>query len=130
MNRQTQRHVNRMNNLVRSIEEAPVPSLFNMSTYGYFTKDECGSPSCALGHYAFRRDLQKTFLLNKDGDITLRDGSDAGLWEQNIAPHFGITSNEAEELFEISGCDYAAGNRTAAIDYIKKFINRKWGVLA
>ena len=132
MNRQTQRYVNRMNNVVRAIKEAPKQSSpstgFNMSTYGYFTEDKCGSPACALGHYAFRRDLQKTFLLDKSANVLLRNGLGLGSWDDSIAPHFGITVAEAIKLFDVDGCDNAETNREHAIRYIASFIKQKWGM--
>jgi len=127
MNRKTQRYVNRMNNVVRALEKAPNPDDFDMALYGYSTEDKCGSPACTLGHYAFRRDLQKTFLLQKDGNLTLRNDNGLGAWVGDASPHFGITFTEAIDLFDIDGCNDAGTDRKQAIKYIANFIKQKWG---
>jgi len=138
MNRQTQRYVNRMNNVVRALEEAPkvsegdrylLGSGFNMDIYGYKTDNICGSPGCAAGHYAFRRDLQKTFILNKEGNVEVRNDAEIDNWPA-ITEHFGITDQETYRLFDTDGCDNAGTDRYAAIEYIKNFIFSKWEVAA
>jgi hypothetical protein len=95
--------------------------------------NECGSPACALGHYAAQ--YPKRFVLNPNWVspvggrpypvIQLR-GSDARLGPQStgILEEFSITSSESEELFSGSGCGDATTAKEAAA-YIRKFVARK-----
>ena len=122
MNRQTQRYIKRMQNVVRALEEAPEPDNFSMQMYGH----PCGAPACVLGHYAARTDLQKTFTLDAIGDVRTNDGSLLGSWQNNACPHFGISSVEAFDLFDSDGCDFAQ-TPAEAIAYVKEFIIKKWG---
>jgi len=129
MNRQTQRHINRMKNVLRAVEEAPKPEDFDMQRFGYITSKECGTPACAFGQYAFRRDLQITFTLNKEGGVLSSWGDPVSFYEE-VASHFGITGREIMNLFDTDGCNNAGEDRQQVIAYIKQFILDKWGVTA
>ena len=126
MNRQTQRHIKRMQNVVRALEEAPEPDRFTMAYFGH----RCGTPACAFGHYAARTDLQKTYRMDKRGQILMNSGVEMGGWSTSLCPHFGISYQEADDLFEVNGCNFAQDNRQRAIAFIKKFIIKKWGVIS
>lgn len=105
---------------------------FSMDKYGH----TCGTPACVLGHYASRHDLQRSFKLVVPEGFPFADilpfkavphPKELSVLEFNddvVCRHFGITVNEADELFSHMGCDQA---KTAgqARRYIRKFINRK-----
>lgn len=120
-------HIRRLLNVVRALEESPNPDKFTMKRFGH----ECGSPACALGHYCSRPDLQSAFLLS-------RHAEDAACWPAptddvtaclgidniEICAHFGLTADEAMDLFDENGC---GGAQTAleAAKYIRDFVSRK-----
>ncbi len=126
----------RLLKVVKSLRESPNPKEFTMDHYG----NGCGTPACALGHYANRTDLQKTFRLRLDKDFIDKHASQleysmatdvvnktgkrqhyAGL---EILKHFGIDWGEAEEIFGGNGCGEAKTPSQAA-RYIEKFVVRK-----
>jgi hypothetical protein len=96
----------------------------------------CGTPACALGHYAARTDLQrilKVSVLKDSHGVPFASmdyfgkeaGSGTGYWDDGHLPeHFGLTHSELEELFGGDGCDNA---RTAlqAARYIERFVAKK-----
>ncbi len=115
----------RLLSVVRALEEAKEPEPgkpgFSMSMFVH----GCGTPACALGHYAARRDLQSEFeivgdqLMFKNGTHPLLDGS----------LHFGFDALDLDhmsELFSASGCG-GAKTRHEAADYIRDFIRRHGG---
>jgi len=95
---------------------------FSMGAYGKQTDHPCGSPMCVLGNYAHRRDLQDAFSLGKDGSLRKRGGR-KGLWfaDPYVLNHFGITTEQAYELFSTYGCGDARFAGQAA-DYIENFV--------
>ncbi len=108
----------RLLNVAKALRESPKPKEFSMNSYGHI----CGAPMCALGHYAYRRDLQRTFRLSPDGDFfnNVDEGfhSWAGL---GLYQHFYISENEAILLFDHDGCGNAKTN-TQAAKFIEKFV--------
>jgi len=111
----------RLFNVARALREAPRPDRFNMESFGGF----CGTPHCAIGHYAARQDLQKTFRLGLlTGDLKTHTGftSYSG---SAICAHFQISKQEAAELFGPHGCG-AAETPEQAATYIETFVARKW----
>lgn len=94
----------------------------------------CGTPACALGHYASRTDLQRLLKIaikkTEEGvpfaelqffgtssyamDITLPE----------ILEHFGITEEESNMLFNWDGCDRAKTPLQAA-KFIERFVQEK-----
>lgn len=116
-------------NLIKAVEEGAKKSTkFNMRTWGHPSFDDlsCGTPACALGHYADRRDLQKTFILNTRGTLCLRSTDEPiHLSGTIVSKHFGITLKEELELFDSRGCGNAGTNRQAAVNYLKKFLAKK-----
>ena len=114
-------HRKRLLNVARALREDPDPERFTMA---YFSS--CGTPACALGHYAFRKDLQKTFYLRKErgwlGLVKSRK-EDLGIDSDHVLDHFGIEMGESEELFGDHGCG-GAKTPIEAATYIEKFVER------
>lgn len=109
---------NRLLNVAVALREAKHPKRFKMEDWGGL----CGTPHCALGHYAVRRDLQTTFSLNLIGN--LRSQGQRWRWEDIIC-HFGISDGEASSLFGTFGCGDAQ-NPKEAVRFIEDFVARKW----
>lgn len=124
----------RLLNVARALRESPKPEDFTMVGYANL----CGTPACALGHYAARTDLQKVFRLvvsvyvaNYDGNrytnppLRLRARPrvrDAiGYAHTEVLEHFGINVPAAEELFGSRGCNRAQTAIEAA-EYIERFV--------
>lgn len=107
----------RLLNVVKALRESPVPEKFTMHRFVYMTTaNECGSPACALGHYAFRQDLQSAFTRD-----TFGPQSGVGCASECVLEHFHITEQQACQLFDSCGCDSAKTPNEAA-DYIEKFV--------
>ena len=102
----------RLLNCARACREANGKG-FTMRT----TSHVDGTPACALGQYAHRTDLQKSFKL------ALRVG--IVFLKSTIEDHFGITPAESSLLFCAHGCDDAKTPMEAAM-YIERFAAHKW----
>jgi hypothetical protein len=122
----------RLLNVARALREAPDNGNFTMEFYCWSGKEfDCGTPACAIGHYAARQDLQKLFFIANgqmmvhypNGDWPIMVDSD-----KSIVPlqHFGITYEEWDELFDVDGCGNAATAIEAA-EYIEQFVAKKFG---
>ena len=128
-------------------EAAKVKSLtrwFSMKRYGYAKGDEvndekvsCGTPACALGHFAARRDLQSFLRLDKKtGELTyvrkelpsrrarIMRWLGADYADRRVERYFGLTSSEAVRIFSPQGCNHAK-TPLAAADYIEQFCKQK-----
>lgn len=125
----------RMNNLVQVLRDAAKDKrlcrLFTMGRFGYSEDDcdnspedvnICGTPACALGHYAVRRDVQRTFALTNDGNEVMVGKAPVN-YDYHMTEHFGITEGQVDELFGGYGCENAK-TPTQAANYIEKFIRR------
>ena len=146
--REILRNKSRLLNVAKSLREAPVPKAFNMAMWVHDdvhklqdgTKFDCGTPACALGHYASRRDLQKTFEIQVSSTdlgfgetekraklVDTKTGSRVYFGDTvggfTVEKHFGITTEQAEELFGESGCGNAKTPKDAA-KYIENFVKR------
>lgn len=120
-------HRKRLLNVAKALRESPTPRRdFSMGSY----TAPCGTPACALGHYAMRRDLQKTFRLARllpDHNklwLALPNGTTIDYFKAPVLEHFGIDRDEAGDLFSTCGC---GGARTAAqaARFIERFVARK-----
>ena len=121
----------RLLNVARALREAPDPAKFSMHAY---CDNTCGTPACALGHYAARGDLQRLLAIRvdpsdgrklwwmqlRDGDRTVSHRSEA------VLDHFGIDGYETDELFGGDGCGGAWTPKQAA-RYIERFVKRCYG---
>lgn len=116
-----------MLNVAKSLRESPEPEDFEMG--GYI--NQCGTPACALGHYACRPDLQRTLGITKSRHEydtiwlkSLKGRRTVDYASPTVLKHFGITQDEAEDLFSGNGCDYAETPVEAA-KFIEKFVASK-----
>jgi hypothetical protein len=113
----------RLLKVARALRESRAPDDFTMERFG----NDCGTPACALGHYASRRDLQRTFRFAKYQDIgrpTLlyaKTGRCAYVDHEEVLDHFGVSYGQCDELFGPDGCDRAMTPQQAA-DYIERFV--------
>ena len=116
----------RLRNVVKALRESPAPLNFTMSYWG----QGCGSPACAMGHYAFREDLQDVYILNELGDIQKVDRVVSEILQlpfESFAKHFDLSQQETMALFGSNGCNKAK-TIEEAIAYIEDFITEKLGV--
>lgn len=109
----------RLLKVAQALRESPKPSEFTMERFG----QDCGTPCCALGHYAFRKDLQSEFCLTSTGNVGAVGGSKRTLWidSEQIMRHFDITIGQSQDLFGDDGCDCASTPEMAA-EYIERFV--------
>lgn len=123
----------RLLNVARALRESPKPKAFTMhcyvggDTWDFDTSHNwCGTPACALGHYAARTDLQRLMrILN--GKAVYREsiyGSSICYADECVLKHFGIYWSEAGCLFGSEGCGNAKTTKQAA-RYIERFVARK-----
>lgn len=138
------RQEKRLLNVARALRDADrTKAYFDMRSFvGVGSEGFCGTPSCALGHYASRTDLQKFVRIQKQrvknpvrqeeilldayvvfvkNDHRFDASTPTDIAYQN---HFGIGPFEAEDLFEFNGCG-GATTPLAAAKYIEKFVSRK-----
>jgi hypothetical protein len=110
----------RLLNVAKALRESPKPRAFKMADF-----HSCGTPHCAIGHYAARRDLQQFFQLSRKHWSPM-----VGVWGATHVPceiwphyeaHFGITHQQAGELFSYYGCGRAE-TAIAAAEYIERFV--------
>lgn len=141
----TKVHQKRLLNVVRALKESPNPKAFDMRQFGYgkddinedgmawvsgeYVPNKCGTPACALGHYAARPDLQRKFKLKDSGRVYTTSGrliSIGGIMTKTnpVLVHFGISPEESFELFSSMGCNDAQTPQEA-MSYIKKFVANK-----
>lgn len=108
----------RLLNVAKALRETNFSDEFTMNRFGH----SCGTPACALGNYAVRRDLQSAFSLSKDGSLRRRRGRiDLGIDDDAVLEHFGITFQQSKELFAQTGCGNAESAGEAAT-YIERFV--------
>jgi hypothetical protein len=110
----------RLLNVAKALREAPEPEKFTMTHMVH----DCGTPACAMGHYAARGDLQDVFVIDrgmrqKFAYVTLSNGGH-NVWP-SMMKHFDISRVECDELFEVDGCDRAE-TAIAAAEFIERFV--------
>ena len=123
------RQANRLLKVAQALRESPSPERFTMDFHIHAT---CGTPACALGHYAARADLQRVFKIKTYISARGRqwfhvagpDGFCAGISDDYILDHFGIGVGEAIRLFDSGGCGNAQ-TPIAAARYIERFVESK-----
>lgn len=109
----------RLLNVAKALREDKDPERFQMYRFA-----DCGTPCCALGHYAARKDLQRVFRLSRVkgnwlGLVGKREG--IGIDAPEVHKHFGIDYEQADELFGCHGCGCAQTPIDAA-EYIEQFV--------
>lgn len=117
-------------------EEKAVGRRTQITTYRQNTfSHPCGTPACAIGHYAYRTPARwgwstwGDLMLAPDAaslplvfDIS-RNTEVHGAWRQ-VMHEFCISIEEVRELFETRGCGNAQTAKEAAL-YIRGFVARK-----
>lgn len=122
----------RFANLIRVLRDAQksedLRAKFTMNQYGFSATttayDACGTPACAMGHYAFRKDVQRTFSLNTGGWVVAYDGHHIPDEASHFAEHFGISLDEVERLFGFEGCNNAKTPKQAA-DFLAAWLKKE-----
>lgn len=112
----------RLLNVAKALRESPAPDQFTMGQYAH----RCGTPACALGHYAARHDLQGQFVLHQghDGIFCVgADDDDVPYHDRRVLHHFGIDGEDAERLFGPTGCG-SAKTPIKAAEYIERFVEQ------
>jgi hypothetical protein len=130
----------RLLNVAKALRESEKPDEFDMGTYVHM----CGTPACALGHYAARIDLQDQFRIKERGknmfgtqmEPAIRDEK-TGDWveydDETVMDHFEISDAEAEVLFGPPSSTWEdddrladnAKNPTEAAAFIENFVNAR-----
>lgn len=124
----------RLLNVARALREArgEAKRAFHMGTFVYdrrIGQYACGTPGCALGHFAAREDLQRLMRINRIGEVLYKkDGEPLLLMDdcsyEDLQEYFGISYDEFQEIFRSDGCGEAQTTIQAA-RYIEKFVARK-----
>ena len=111
----------RLLNVAKALRESKAPDDFRMEVYSNY----CGTPACALGHYASRRDLQTAFTFESKyggyGRLYDDHGFSVDFIDEDIGQHFDIDYRSCEELFSASGCSNAK-TTTDAATYIETWV--------
>ena len=130
-------HAQRLLDVAKALRESRNPEAFTMTHYGWTPIDlhgsqktwPCGTPACALGHYAARPDLQDVYSINPSSGYLNRPDSICGTAGCVFdAGYFGISLDERDLLFSSDGCDKAATPEEAA-KYIENFVKCRWGFM-
>jgi hypothetical protein len=125
----------RLLNVAKALRETKDPRSFNMNSYFH----PCGTPACALGNYAVRRDLQSAFAMvqrvlgasSYSFFVSAADmDAEFGIhyYSPEVLEHFDIDSGQAEQLFgpnnERGDGRLAQVARTPieAAEYIERFV--------
>jgi hypothetical protein len=129
----------RLLKVAKALREAPEPEKFDMRAHVH----PCGTPSCAFGHYAARRDLQDSFSIDSSRvsarlpyqGVHLNDGTEVCFSDDVVLAHFDLNEEEAGELFGSMSANpmdnipeaYARLARTCktsleAAEYIERFV--------
>lgn len=129
-------YAQRLLNVALATREAIDP--FSMQYFAH----PCGTPSCALGNYAARTDLQQDFIIGRTELGTkswggrpnewwpqhLESGDSDGVDSEVVCKYFGLTYIEVRELFAQHGCGGASNNKEKAASFIEAFVARKWPI--
>lgn len=122
-------HKKRLLNVAKALRESKNPKAFNMNSLIWDYLDAlhpCGTPACALGHYAARTDLQH-FLKIRGFTVRYLSGGNLDAYylnsggDRKLQNHFGLSGDEVIELFDSDGCGDAKTPKAAA-KYIEDFV--------
>ncbi len=92
----------------------------------------CSTPACAIGHFAFRTDLQQVMKIREVyiGDYRRTSevvgSDDCTDWWKIAKEYFQLDGRECDELFNPEGCG-GAKTIEQAVEYICEFWERKYG---
>lgn len=116
----------RLLNVAKALRESPAPDKFDMDMELH---EYCGTPACAWGHYAARKDLQDVWVVkrrptSKYFEVLFADsGHPADYCGESVIDHFGITWGDHTDLFDPGGCG-GAETPIEAAEYIERFVAR------
>lgn len=97
---------------------------YDQSTF----KKSCGTPACALGHWAAHNPRRWKF--DTTGHPYLRTTEPLyGISFEDASQEFGIDHHAINELFEYNGCGRAKTGKQAA-KFIRKFVKARQQVAA
>lgn len=84
----------------------------------------CGTPACALGHYAMTPEARdRGWSLSNLDNLRFR-GFLISYPDPQVLNEFGLTLDESFKLFGTQGCGKAKSARQASL-YIRKFLKKK-----
>lgn len=126
----------RLLNVAKALRESPSPADFSMDLINFTSIAGCNTPACAIGHYAYRKDLQDAFELRESslGFYKANSSDHKQLMYEGpeVCAHFGITQGQADQLFRDSDIDEdgegtpcGCGGAVTAIEaaeYIERFV--------
>lgn len=124
-----------------SISEVDHSYDYESNKYSFVNREEnfCGTPACALGHYAARTDLQRLLKIvrytHPDKKVKVAAlaffGEDPVPYEAcpqynsvKFEKHFGLEYHDMDKLFGGDGCGGATTALQAA-KFIEKFVKQK-----
>lgn len=107
----------RLLKVATALRESAHAELFTMTRYAAW-----GRPCDALAHYASRSDLQSDFKLSRFlNRVYTASGRRVHWFSPEVLEHFGVTRDEAEDLFSGDGCSEAQLPEDAA-KYFERFV--------
>jgi hypothetical protein len=127
------RQAKRLLNVAKALRESPEPEAFTMSCYirgdsmDHVKTNWCGTPGCALGHYANRIDLQRLIQINNSFmKLEYCENLHTAYFDDaRIQDHFGIDRGQCHDLFGSSGCGDVK-TPIAAAKFIEKFVKTNY----
>lgn len=123
----------RLLNVARALRDAHADDKLRAEFYmGVEVHEACGTPACALGHYAARSDLQDVWKIEKrprSGMFRMvftrpeeHDGEEIAYYDDAaVFNHFGIDEDDHAALFSAEGCDLATTPLEAA-EFIENYV--------
>lgn len=150
------RQAQRLLRVAKALRESPVPEAFDMEGFlhgdGFIDSAEeaaeknwCGTPACALGHYAARLDLQRLLQIkfkNKNvwneklrkyqliptPYVKFAGTNNEISFDHELQNYFGVDNDQLCALFGGEGCGGAKTVKAAAT-YIERFVKNHYGSL-
>lgn len=135
------RQAKRILNVARSLDESADAKAFTMKCFirgdhndpypNYAEKKNwCGTPACALGNYAARRDLQKVLTIKKTpyGSLYLefsegKHKDEIDYENEAVHKYFGVDEDTMYLLFGPNGCNDAKKPATAS-KFLKTYVKK------
>lgn len=116
--------IKNFHNLIAIMADLPDTRGLDMDCY-----HKCGTPSCVLGHYAARRDIQNTFYLGKTHSLCITGdptGRHIHFNDTTVLNEFGITHCDATDLFDGDRLgDSRYPKPSEVVEYLIEFLKTK-----